>query len=165
MPQKKTFLIFCFLLLICNLAGYAQSAKAKKMYTRYESTDGVQIRTIPLFTVRMGASLLSKDPLIHNVASKIDAVKILYIPVSQGNDIEDNIPGRKYNINNGKIKTVWVKRCLWTVKEAHLIIYKRRKTEIISVYGHVNIKYLKQINEKYIENGNLLNIPSLLQHL
>ncbi len=165
MPQKKTLLIVCLFMILCNLTSLAQSQKAKKMYTHYESMDGAKIRTIPLFTIRMGASLLSKDPLINKVANKIESVKILYIPVNKANEIEDNIPGKKYNINNGSIKSVWVKRCLWSVKEAHLIIYKRRKTEVISVYGHVNIKDLKQINEKYIENGNLLNIPALLQHL
>ncbi len=165
MNQNKIVLIIFLFITVFNLQSFSQSRKAKKMYTKYEATKGTSIKNIPIFLVQMGASFTTRDPLVTKVVNNIDAVKVLKIPVENSTQVEEFIPGKKYNVDIKKIKSVYAKKCLWTVKEAHLVIYRNRTIQVISIYGHVSFNDLKKLNHKYLQNPDLINIPMLLQNL
>ncbi|MBN2519906.1 MAG: DUF4252 domain-containing protein [Bacteroidales bacterium] len=163
MTLIRLITVFTLFSFVATSYSNGQSAKAKKLYKHYESVDGAKIKTISKDLIIIGLAFTKTDPSVTKVISDLKSLRILTIKNKEtGKNIESLIPGKKMTFkidNSNKMLDVWVKRCFFKVKEAHLLINNNRNVMLISAFGNFKIKDLKEMNKNFIQKGGLKNIP------
>lgn len=158
---RFTAILLIFVIGIGSIQG--QSSKAKKLYQYYESNDGGNIKTISKDLLNIGLSFVKTDESVKKIVSELNTIKILTIQGEQDIvSLQKRVPGKKMSFRVEGMNQpldVWVKRCFFRVKEAHLLYETRRKTMVVSAYGNFKIKDLKELNENFIQKDGLKNIP------
>ena len=163
--KYKIPVILSFLCIVLSYHTQAQSRQAQKLYDYYENIDGTRSQTVSKETIKLGINFVKDNESLLNLIADLKMVKILTIKNVESIDfLHSQIPGREMHFRIEGLNdplVVWVKKGLFRVKEAHLLLDRGKKTTIISAYGKFKIKDIKEVNQKFIQKEGLKNIPFL----